>query len=148
MWPDSQETQELLRKAEAGDADAVNNLMDRHRESLRQMVNLRMDRAISDRVDASDVVQDVLWEASRRLEDYIQEPSMPFHLWLRQLAKDRMIDMHRRHGGAKRRSVDREIPLQSAPNPEPSGFSVGNFLPFDIVRGSLRKFLSFYGFPR
>jgi RNA polymerase sigma-70 factor (ECF subfamily) len=74
------------------------------------MVNLRMDRAISDRVDASDVVQDVLWEASRRLENYIQEPSMPFHLWLRQLAKDRMIDMHRRHRGAKRRSVDRENP--------------------------------------
>ncbi len=78
MWPDSQETQELLRKAEEGDAAAINNLMDRHRESLRQMVNMRMDRAIAGRVDASDVVQDVLWEASRRLEDYIKQPCCRF----------------------------------------------------------------------
>ncbi len=129
MWPDSQETQELLRRAEEGDAVAINNLMDRHRDSLRQMVNVRMDRAIAGRVDASDVVQDVLWEASRRLEDYIRQPNMPFHLWLRQLAKDRMIDMHRRHRGAKRRSVDRENPLQAAPNADASGFDWGGQLP-------------------
>jgi RNA polymerase sigma-70 factor (ECF subfamily) len=40
--------------------------------------------------------------------DYVNNPSMPFHLWLRQLAKDRLIDMHRRHRAAQRRSVDRE----------------------------------------
>jgi RNA polymerase sigma-70 factor (ECF subfamily) len=62
------------------------------------------------RVDASDIVQDVLLEASRRLRDYVAEPSMPFHLWLRHLAKDRMIDLHRRHH-ARRRNVDREQPL-------------------------------------
>ena len=129
MWPDSQETQELLRRAEEGDAAAINNLMDRHRESLRQMVNMRMDRAIAGRVDASDVVQDVLWEASRRLEDYIKQPSLPFHLWLRQLAKDRMIDMHRRHRAAQRRSVDRENPLQAPPGPDASGFDWAGQLP-------------------
>lgn len=129
MWPDSQETQELLRRAEAGDAEAVNHLLDRHRDSLRHLVNLRMDRAIAGRVDASDVVQDVLWEASQRLEDYIKDPAMPFHLWLRQLAKDRMVDMHRRHRGAQRRSVDRENPLQAAPGPEASGFDWGGQLP-------------------
>lgn len=128
MWPDSQETQELLRQAKAGDAAAINHLMDRHRDSLWQMIHLRMDRAIAGRVDASDVVQDVLWEASRRLEDYIKEPAMPFHLWLRQLAKDRMVDMHRRHRGAQRRSVDRENPLQAPPGPEASGFDWGGQL--------------------
>jgi RNA polymerase sigma-70 factor (ECF subfamily) len=54
---------------------------------------------------------------------------MPFHLWLRQLAKDRMVDMHRRHRGAQRRSVDRENPLQAAPGPEASGFDWGGQLP-------------------
>ena len=33
---------------------------------------------------------------------------MPFHLWLRQIAQDRLIDAHRRHRGAARRSIDRE----------------------------------------
>ena len=85
--------------------------MERHRESLRRMVQLRLDRALGARVDASDVVQDVLWEASRRLSDYLRDAKMPFHLWLRELAKDHLIDAHRRHRKAQRRSVDRERPL-------------------------------------
>ena len=39
---------------------------------------------------------------------------MPFHLWLRQIAQDRMIDAHRRHRRAARRSIDREQPLAGA----------------------------------
>ena len=37
---------------------------------------------------------------------------MPFHLWLRHLARDRIVDAHRRHRVAQRRSVDRERSLQ------------------------------------
>ena len=112
MLPDSETTQQLLHAARGGDTDAVNELMERHRESLWRMVQSRLDRAVAQRVDASDVVQDVLLEAHGRLNDFIQNGSMPFHLWLRHLAKDRMIDMHRRHR-AQRRSVSRE---QSAPH--------------------------------
>ena len=115
MWPDSDQTQELLQNAGQGDADAVNQLLDRHRDSLRVMVQFRLDRALAGRIDASDVVQDVLLEAHQRLADYINNPRLPFHLWLRQLAKDRIIDMHRRHRVAQRRSVDRE---QSLATPE------------------------------
>ena len=88
MWPESEETQRLLQNAGSGNSDAVNRLLERHRESLRRMVQLRLDRALGARVDASDIVQDVLWEASRRLGDYIRDGKMPFHLWLRELAKD------------------------------------------------------------
>ncbi len=115
MWPDSEKTQELLAGARQGDAVAVNQLLDRHRESLRRMIDLRMDRAVSQRVDASDIVQDVLVEANRRLQDYLANPQFPFHLWLRQMAKDRLIDAHRRHRGAARRSVDREQKQASVP---------------------------------
>ncbi|MCH8830546.1 MAG: RNA polymerase factor sigma-70, partial [Planctomycetes bacterium] len=111
MWPNTEETQELLIEAEEGREDAVNRLMGRHRDSLRRLVGFRLDRKLAGRIDASDVVQDVLFEASRRLSDYLREPKLPFHLWLRQLAQDRMIDMHRRHRVARRRSVDREQSL-------------------------------------
>ena len=111
MWPDSDETRELLAAARSGDAQATNRLLERHRDALRRMVGLRMDRAIERRLDASDIVQDVLVEANRRLAEYLDAAKMPFHLWLRHLARDRMIDAHRRHRTAARRSIDREQPL-------------------------------------
>src|SRR5829696_4241726 len=111
MWPEAEKTQQLLNDAKGGDADAVNRLMDRHRESLRRMVQLRLDQKIQRRVDVSDVVQDVFVEASRRLRDYLKNPSMPFHLWLRHIAQDRIIDAHRRHRVSAKRSVERERAL-------------------------------------
>src|SRR5438045_7420185 len=111
MWPDAEKTQDLLADAKGGDADAINRLMDRHRDSLRRMVQLRLDQRIQQRIDVSDIVQDVLVEANRRLQDYLANPAMPYHLWLRQIAQDRIIDAHRRHRVSSKRSVDRERPL-------------------------------------
>ena len=56
-------------------------------------------------------MQDVLIEATQRLRDYLKTPNMPFQLWLRHLAQDRIIDTHRRHRLAQRRSIDREQTL-------------------------------------
>lgn len=97
--------------AKAGDEQAVNGLLDRHRNALRRLVQMRLDRKVKQRVDVSDVVQDVLIEANRRLQDYLEDPKISFHLWLRQIARDRMIDAYRRHRGSAKRSVDREQPL-------------------------------------
>ncbi len=108
IWPESDRTTELIAEAKAGDHSAVNLLMDRHRGSLNQLVRMRLDRKIQNRIDVSDVVQDVLVEANRRLPRYLESPAMPFHLWLRQIAKDRIIDAHRRHRVSAKRSVDRE----------------------------------------
>jgi RNA polymerase sigma-70 factor (ECF subfamily) len=111
MWPDPTNTQELLERARGGDAAAVDALLERHRAALRRMVAQRMDPVLRQRVDASDIVQDALVSASRRLDEYLRAAPMPFHLWLRQLAKERLIDAHRRHREAARRSLDREQPL-------------------------------------
>jgi len=115
MWPDSPITQELLVKAKQGEPAAVDQLLARHREPVRRMIDMRLDRAIARRVDASDIAQEVLLEASRRLRDYLRQPDLPFHLWLRHIARDHLIDAHRRHRVAKRRTVDRERPLQAGP---------------------------------
>lgn len=114
MWPDSDQTRELLEQAKAGQAVAKDQLLDRHRDALRRMIDMRMDKVIQRRVDASDIVQDVMIEANRRLTDYLANPVMPFHLWLRSMAHDRLIDAHRRHRDAARRSIDREQPLVAA----------------------------------
>ena len=72
------------------------------------MIAVRLDRSLGRREDASDVVQGVLLEASRHLAEYLRQPLMPFQLWIRQIARDQLIDVHRRHRVAGRRSVDRE----------------------------------------
>jgi RNA polymerase sigma-70 factor (ECF subfamily) len=123
MWPDTTETQELLIGAGKGEAAAVDRLLDRHRDALRNMIRARMDQKLARRVDASDVVQDVLLEASQRLNDYIRDPKLPFGLWLRQMAQDRIIDLHRRHRVARRRSLDREQ-QRAAPSTDQSSLEL------------------------
>jgi RNA polymerase sigma-70 factor, ECF subfamily len=108
MWTNSDETQELLNQAQQGDAAAAERLLAVHRDPLRRMIDLRLDPALAARVDASDIVQDVLLEAHKRHQDYLRKPAMPFHLWLRHIAKDHIIDAHRHDRLAQRRSVDRE----------------------------------------
>ncbi len=115
MSSNSPEVQKLLDQAQAGDATAIERLLEHQREPVRRMINLRLDPMIGRRVDASDVVQEVLLEASRRFQDFLRNPTMPFHLWLRHLARDHIIDAHRRHRVAKKRGVDREQ-LLAAPN--------------------------------
>jgi RNA polymerase sigma-70 factor (ECF subfamily) len=125
MWPQHEQTAELLANAQGGDANAVNRLLERHRDAVHRMVQLRLDAKVQRRVDVSDVVQDVMVEANRRLQDYIANPQqMPFHLWLRHIARDRIIDAHRRHRGSARRSVDREQPLVAAGGDEKSTFDL------------------------
>ncbi|HZY88170.1 MAG TPA: sigma-70 family RNA polymerase sigma factor [Gemmataceae bacterium] len=124
MWPDQPETQELLSQARQGQSEAVERLLTAHREPLRRMIGLRLDPALAARVDASDIVQEVLLEAHRRLADYLRNPAMPFHLWLRHIAKDHMIDAHRRHRQAQRRSLDREQPLVPAVLADHSSFEL------------------------
>jgi RNA polymerase sigma-70 factor (ECF subfamily) len=108
MWPDAQQTRDLLDRARSGDAAAANDLLEQHREAIRRAISLRLDPALARRVDASDIVQDVLLEANQRLREYLKNPTLPFAVWLRHLAKDRLIDAHRFHRQAQRRSLDRE----------------------------------------
>jgi RNA polymerase sigma-70 factor (ECF subfamily) len=127
MVPNSPETQQLLDQVRQGDESAVERLLTVHREPLRRMVSLRLDPALAARVDASDIVQDVLLEAHRRLKDYLLHPALPFHIWLRHIAKDHIIDAHRRHRLAQRRSLDRE---QSLAGPGPDDSSLDWAAPF------------------
>ncbi|MGH7227404.1 MAG: sigma-70 family RNA polymerase sigma factor [Gemmataceae bacterium] len=114
MWPEPSQIDPLLEQARQGQGEAVERLLTVHREPLRRLIGLRLDPALAARVDASDIVQEVMLEAHRRLPDYLKNPAMPFHLWLRHIAKDHIIDAHRRHRQAQRRSLDREQPIVPA----------------------------------
>jgi RNA polymerase sigma-70 factor (ECF subfamily) len=102
------DTDQLLDRASQGDDRARQELLVRHRARLRRMVGVRLDRRVAARVDSSDVVQDTLAEAARKLGDYLRERPIPFYPWLRRLAWERLVKLHRRHIGTRMRSVTRE----------------------------------------
>lgn len=113
------DTDELLARAAAGHADACNELLALHRPRLKRMVAIRLDPRLAARVDPSDVVQEALADAARKLPRYLRETPLPFYPWLRRLAWERLVKLHRRHVTARRRSVEREergppLPDQSA----------------------------------
>jgi RNA polymerase sigma-70 factor (ECF subfamily) len=114
--PGEPDTEQLLRQAGQGDALARDQLLARHRARLHQAVAVRLDRRLAPRVDPSVVVQETLAEAAGRLPDYLCQRPLPFYPWLRQLALERLIDLHRRHLRAGKRSVQRE---ERAPPPLP-----------------------------
>jgi len=121
------DTEELVRRARKGDSSAANRLVVRHSARLRRMVAVRMDRRLVSRLDPSDVVQETLIEALRLLPDYLRDRPMPFYPWLRQIAWNRLVDLHRRHILSKRRSLDREVRLD-LPLDEPSAYQLVELL--------------------
>ena len=103
------ETERLLRLACSGDEAAKNELFDRYRGRLRQMVAARLDGRLNARVDPSDVVQDALRDAARRFDSYFaDDPQRGVYLWMRQITWDRLTDLHRKHISTEKRSVARE----------------------------------------
>lgn len=104
------DTNQLLDAIARGDAPARNQLLDRHRDRLRRMISVRLDRRLAPRLDPSDLVQETLAEADRRLDGYLRDRPLPFYPWLRQIASNRLLDARRFHVRAERRSVGRESP--------------------------------------
>jgi len=108
---ESAELHDLLQKARMGNSKAFEQLFQLHRDTLRQIVALRMDPHLSSRVDASDIIQDAYAVAAQRFPDYLEREPVSFRVWLRQIVQDQLLMACRRHIRADRRSVYREVPL-------------------------------------
>jgi RNA polymerase sigma-70 factor (subfamily 1) len=117
-------TQNLVRRSRENDPSARDELMGRYRDKLRQAVDVRMDKRLLARFDASDVVQDSLIAATSRLADFDSSQGS-FYMWLRRIAINRLHDMRRHHLGALKRSVHRE---EIDPLPEESRVLLANRL--------------------
>jgi RNA polymerase sigma-70 factor, ECF subfamily len=121
----SDDTNLLLRRALVGDESALAALFDGHRERLRRMIRLRLDRRLSGRVDSSDVLQEAYLDARKRLAEYARDPAaLPFHLWLRLVAGQKLTDVHRAHLGTQMRDAGREVSLHRGPFPQASSISL------------------------
>jgi RNA polymerase sigma-70 factor (ECF subfamily) len=117
---DSQDTDHLLKQAAAGDQEAWGTLLARYHGRLRTMIALRLDRRLQGRIDPSDVLQEAFLAASLQLKDYAREAAIPFFLWLRLVAGQKLVALHRHHLGKKMRDAGREVALYQGAFPEAS----------------------------
>lgn len=111
MTDEHRTIQEYLRLAAGGDEAALNSLFTHYRLRLKRMVQLRLSRRLAGRVDGSDIVQETLLHASSHLNQYVDDPGLPFFLWLRRIAELKLLEVHRRHLATEKRDAGREISL-------------------------------------
>jgi RNA polymerase sigma-70 factor (ECF subfamily) len=107
--PDAPDVAAELRAAGTRRQERFAQLFELHRARLLRMVELRMNPRLRQRIGASDVLQDAFLESSKRLPDWLEDPSMPFHLWLRFLTAQNLARLWRFHAEAKKRDVRRQV---------------------------------------
>ena len=106
--PDIPAEERLLKLAAGGDSDALGRLLESHRQRLERIVRVRLDHRVQSRMNASDVIQETCIEAGQRLKEYLENPEVPFFVWLRYLAHQRLQQLHRHHLGRQIRDANRE----------------------------------------
>jgi RNA polymerase sigma-70 factor (ECF subfamily) len=115
MTPDSDQTCDLLDLVRQGDQQALQQLLTRYQADLLAYIETRLDPRIRARIGAEDVVAETQLEVMRRLDDYLQRRPMPFHLWVRRTAYERLLHIHRDHGAGKRSPKHEErLPARSS----------------------------------
>ena len=85
----------------------------RHRDRLWRMVDFRLDPALAGRVDPDDVLQEAWLAAAQRVQHFIDNESLSMFMWLRLIVGQTVVDLQRRHLGAKMRDAYREQPIHA-----------------------------------
>ncbi|MBN1344733.1 MAG: sigma-70 family RNA polymerase sigma factor [Phycisphaerae bacterium] len=115
---------DLLIRMKDGDEQALAELFSMHRDRLWRMVHFRLDHRLRGRVDADDVLQEAYLEAAKRVEHFVDDSTTSFFVWLRMVVSQTLIDVHRRHLGAKMRDAGREVPIHGPRYPQATTVSL------------------------
>jgi RNA polymerase sigma-70 factor, ECF subfamily len=125
---DLREDDDLLLRLEGGDAQALTELFTRHRERLRRMIRLRLDRRLQGRIDSSDVLQDAYVEVARRAREYLGQENMPPFLWLRLMTGQTLQALHRHHLKVHMRDAGQEVSLRGRGAPQANSACLAEML--------------------
>jgi RNA polymerase sigma-70 factor (ECF subfamily) len=113
---------ELRQRARQGDAQALQQLLEPHRDRLRKMVRLRLDRRLRGRFSSSTILEEVAREAGRRLPEFPSRAEETFFLWLRKLTGEVIQALHRQHLGSG--DAGQEVSLYRGAMPEMNSVSL------------------------
>ena len=122
------EDDDLLVRLEGGDERALTELFTRHRERLRRMIRLRLDRRLQGRIDLSDVLQDTYLEVDRRGREYLSQSNLPPFLWLRLMTGQTLQALHRHHLKVHMRDAGHEVSLRGRGAPQANSACLAEML--------------------
>ena len=104
---DNMDSLPLVRRLQAGDADAAQRLLALHASGLRGFLEKRAGDLVRDKEPLSDLVQSTFREVLEDLGDVEYEDEIHFKHWLYQQALRKVVDKAR-YWRAQRRDVGRE----------------------------------------
>ena len=108
---------ELLVKAQAGDDEALNNLLARYLPRLKRWASGRLPAGMRTMLETNDLVQDAIINALRHIDSLEIRTEGTLQAYLRRAVNNRIIDLYRRAG---RRPIRQELPedaASAAPSP-------------------------------
>jgi RNA polymerase sigma-70 factor (ECF subfamily) len=107
----AERTAALLDRLRGQDDEALGELFMLYRDRLWRMLYVRLDSRVASRVSPEDVLQETFLDVARRIGEYLTAPAVPFYVWLRFLAVQRMQMVQRMHLGAQMRDASQEVSL-------------------------------------
>lgn len=106
--------QALIDRIRRRDADALAEFVELKSPQLLAFIHKRMSGALRRKVEPADILQEVSASAISGLKEMDLSTRDPFS-WLCQQAERRIIDAHRHHIGAQKRTSEKEAGLDSSP---------------------------------
>ncbi len=130
---------EPLQRLCAGDVQALAELFSLHRERLLHIVSMRIDRRLSGRLDADDVLQEIFMDASDRIQHFVSSHPGSFFVWLRLIAMQTLSNIHRRHLAAEMRDAGRDVSIEAGSYHDQDGSSISSHMISKLTTPSGRR---------
>lgn len=122
--PESKRMAELVNRIVRGDQQALSEMFATYRPSLWRMVNFRLHPQLQGRIDVDDVLQEAWLKAVSQMENFITDASRSCFVWFRMIVSQTLVDLHRRHLGAAKRSAAKEFSIDRGWSAESTSYSI------------------------
>ena len=128
----------LEEKMRAGDVAALGQAFSLHRERLLKLVHFRLDRRLTGRVEADDVLQESYLAAEKRLKHFGKKEDGSAFVWLRLIVCQTLVDLYRLHMGVDKRDLRKEVAVDGLGYSQDTSMSVAIHL-FGVASSPSRE---------
>ncbi|MEI8378703.1 MAG: sigma-70 family RNA polymerase sigma factor [Planctomycetota bacterium] len=105
------QARDLVNQVIQGNREAMAELFSLYRPRLWRLVAFRLHPQLQGRIDADDVLQDAWMRAIDRIDSFLKDAVASPFLWFRTIVSQTLVDLHRFHMGAQKRSAAREFSI-------------------------------------